>query len=544
MPQPVRPGSTDQDEEARAFYQRRLSMVLGGQFAFVAFATAAGMLLLLTGVPITARYMLPRFSGMAFALVLFVMWRHCRRGRLSWATLDRLDFWALVPNLWIFLATTSMAGIGGKITGYQLLVVTYVLMARAIVVPSTGRRSLWMALLVTVPLTGIATYLRVIDPRMGENVGFALLVVAHAAIVTTLLVYFTSRVIFRLRKDVRHATKVGQYVLEKKIGEGGMGVVYRATHAMLRREAAVKLLWPDLVGEAHLARFEREVTLTARLTHPNTIVVFDYGRTPEGVFYYTMEYLDGLSLEELVEAEGALPPGRVVHLLAQACGALAEAHRIGLIHRDIKPANVLLCERGGIPDHVKVLDFGLVKEVAASKADTSMAGAIIGTPLYMSPEAVRGEALDARADIYALGALGYVLLTGTPPFPGPTSVEACFQHLHEAVEPPSRRANRPVPASLEALLIRCLAKSRDERPATMSELREALLVADGFPRWSEADGARWWAERGPAARARARTERKKAGDGSDPSKRTIAVQLGNRLPRSEPAPALSARARG
>lgn len=184
----------------------------------------------------------------------------------------------------------------------------------------------------------------------------------------------------------------------------------------------MKLLLPERAGPESIARFEREVQLTARLAHPNTVAVYDYGRTPDGVFYYAMEYLDGLSLESLVQRHGPQPPGRVIHILAQAAGALAEAHALGLIHRDVKPANILFCDRGGVPDVVKLLDFGLVKNLDAAEATAlTHANSIAGTPLYISPEAITDAGrVDHRADLYALGAVAYFLLTGSPPFPGNT----------------------------------------------------------------------------------------------------------------------------
>ena len=200
-----------------------------------------------------------------------------------------------------------------------------------------------------------------------------------------------------------------------------MGIVYRAHHALLRRPTAVKLLPAGRAGESNLSRFEREVQLTSSLTHPNTVAIYDYGHTPDGIFYYAMEYLDGMDLEELVELDGAQDPARVVHVLRQVCGALAEAHGVGLVHRDIKPANILLCERGGIPDTAKVVDFGLVKQLSTSGVGpgVSTVNNIMGTPLYLSPEAITSpEKVDARSDLYALGAVAYYLVTGKAVFEG------------------------------------------------------------------------------------------------------------------------------
>jgi len=204
-------------------------------------------------------------------------------------------------------------------------------------------------------------------------------------------------------------TRLGQYEIVSMLGEGGMGAVYRAEHALLKRPAALKLLLPERTGPENLARFEREVRLTAQLTHPNTVAVYDYGHTPDGQFYYAMEYLDGLTLEALVKRYGPQPPARVIYILAQAAGALAEAHALGLIHRDVKPANILFCDRGGVPDVVKLVDFGLAKSVSTEASPAlTQAGTLAGTPLYLSPEAISDAArVDHRADLYALGGVGY-----------------------------------------------------------------------------------------------------------------------------------------
>jgi serine/threonine-protein kinase len=300
-----------------------------------------------------------------------------------------------------------------------------------------------------------------------------------------------SKVIYGLHERAREARQLGQYSLEEKIGEGGMGAVYRARHAMLRRPTAVKLLSGD-GSEEQLRRFEREVRLTARLTHPNTISVYDYGRTPDGVFYYAMELLDGLTLEDLVRRHGAQVPGRVIHILSQACGALNEAHRIGLIHRDIKPANIHLCRRGDIPDFVKVLDFGLVRQLKTNgEASRTNLDAVVGTPLYLAPEAiVTPQAIDARADIYALGCVAYFLVTGITPFSGQTAVEVCAHHLHTPPVPPSAR--HAVPEDLERVILSCLAKNPEERPQSAQALSHALAHCADKGSWSESDAESWW----------------------------------------------------
>jgi serine/threonine-protein kinase len=262
---------------------------------------------------------------------------------------------------------------------------------------------------------------------------------------------------------------------------------------MLRRPTAVKLLPPEKAGQAALERFEREVQLTARLSHPNTVAVFDYGRTPDGVFYYAMEYLDGTNLDTLVREDGPQPPARVAHVLRQVASALVEAHGIGLIHRDVKPENIILCERGGVPDVAKVVDFGLVKDLERGGAALSRADVVQGTPLYLSPEAITApDRVGAPGDLYALGAVGYYLLTGQHVFGGATLVEVCSHHLHTLPVPPAERLGRPVPASLEALLLSCLEKDPARRPASALALREALGDLAGVGAWSEQEARDWW----------------------------------------------------
>jgi serine/threonine protein kinase len=442
-----------------------------------------------------------------FLSACFALWRITRRGQLASATLIGIDAGGtLVGSFAMF--------VGGCILPhyfrpyfYQLISVTLFLAFRAAMVPSSARRT---SLLGAVPVTGIVAYAYffyahhyVIEesPRPEVYAGFVATLGAPWVAVTAIV----SHTLFGLRQKVLEVMQLGQYTLEEKIGEGGMGVVYRATHSMLRRPAAIKLLLPDRAQPKDLARFEREVQQTSRLAHPNTISIFDYGRSADGVFYYVMEYLDGFDLEKLVDSDGPLAPGRVIHVLQQASGALAEAHALGLIHRDIKPANIVLTERADESDVVKVLDFGLVKSLDRAKDDAAVTNvnAITGTPMYMAPEAITSpDAIDARSDIYALGAVGYYLLTGQHVFDGATIVEVCSKHLLETPMAPSQRLGKPLPTDVEALMLACLAKRREDRPATAEAMRASLLAcADATP-YDVDVGRAWWRERGAVLRAR------------------------------------------
>jgi tRNA A-37 threonylcarbamoyl transferase component Bud32 len=293
------------------------------------------------------------------------------------------------------------------------------------------------------------------------------------------------------------AKQLGQCRLITRLGAGGMGEVYLAEHCMLKRACAIKLIRPDRAGDPQvLARFEREVRLTAQLSHWNTVEIFDYGRTDDGTFYYVMEYLPGLSLEDLLERHGPLAPERVVHLLRQICRGLREAHGIGLIHRDIKPGNIFVAQRGGLHDVAKLLDFGLVKPVTETPlARLTLVGAISGTPMFMSPEQALGrDDLDARSDIYSLGAVAYAMITGRPPFGGSNSLEVMVAHAHEDVAPLSQR-HAGVPADLERVILRCLAKRPEDRFQDTESLEQALADCAAADQWTQSHAARWWGER-------------------------------------------------
>ncbi|QEH32394.1 Serine/threonine-protein kinase PknB [Aquisphaera giovannonii] len=300
----------------------------------------------------------------------------------------------------------------------------------------------------------------------------------------------------RLRREVDEARQLGQYRLEGKIGSGGMGEVYLAEHALLKRPCAVKLIRPREAADPDaLERFEHEVRITATLSHPNTVEIYDYGRTEDGLYYYVMEYLPGLNLAELVRRHGPLPPARAAHLLRQVCGAVQEAHEAGLIHRDIKPSNIVASRRGGVCDVAKLLDFGLVRSSPSHRAGAAGGAArVFGTPLFMSPEqAVGAPELDPRSDIYSLGAVAYFLLTGRPPFQGDRGLTVMLAHAREPVTPPSQLV-AGLPTDLERVVLRCMAKDREDRYRDADSLERALAACACADGWDHRVAALWWAE--------------------------------------------------
>jgi serine/threonine protein kinase len=269
----------------------------------------------------------------------------------------------------------------------------------------------------------------------------------------------------------------------------------------------------DKLDETAIARFEREVQITCQLNHPNTIAIYDYGRTPEGIFYYAMEYLDGVDLQTLVDSYGPLTEGRIIRILQQVCGSLYEAHTQGLVHRDIKPANVMLTRRGGEPDVVKVLDFGLVKSISDEQSTShGAAGALTGTPLYMSPESIQTPlGVDHRSDIYAVGAVGYFLLTGQPVFQAQNLADLCQQHIDARPMPPSQRLGRAVCSELENAILACLEKSRAKRPQTARDLAHMLSRSPQAGSWTPEEADAWWN----------RHERGEPTPPADPGKKTV-----------------------
>jgi eukaryotic-like serine/threonine-protein kinase len=311
--------------------------------------------------------------------------------------------------------------------------------------------------------------------------------------------YFFSRDIYQMEVDISNAREMGSYALEKLLGKGGMGEVWAARHRRLCSGAAVKLIRPEVLAqktgrEAHVLRrrFEQEALATARLRSPHTVALHDFGLSEEGSFYYAMELLEGLDLEDLVQRFGPQPPARVVGILRQVCDSLAEAHSYGLIHRDIKPSNIFLARLGVTCDFVKVLDFGLVKAENADNTRLTVDGTTAGTPAYMAPELASGAPFDGRADIYSLGCIGYFLLTGTPVFEAPTPVAVALAHLQKQPVPPSQRTELSVPSGLEDLIMRCLAKDPANRFESAAALGRALATTDGLAPWSGDKAEQWW----------------------------------------------------
>ncbi|MCC6493376.1 MAG: serine/threonine protein kinase [Pirellulales bacterium] len=442
------------------------------------------------------------------ALLGFLAVRLCGRCDLSLTKLRVIEglvfgspavFFVLINYQQLTLAATPIDGhphVPQIISGWMLLIFCY-----AMFIPNTWRRAaVVVGILAVAPavVNGIA-YLRL--PAFAELMhsedfrgmlteqGLKMALTAMASVVGV-------HTIGALRREAFVARQLGQYRLKKLLGSGGMGEVYLAEHQMMKRPCAVKVIRPEKAGDPQvLARFEREVRATAKLSHWNSIDIYDYGRTPDGTFYYVMEFLPGHNLGELVERQGPLPAARIVYLMRQVCDALAEAHGQSLVHRDIKPANIYCAYRGGMFDVAKLLDFGLAKPLAgvAAAIDGSLTqeGSITGSPLYMSPEQASSDEVDARSDIYSLGAVMYFMATGRPPFAHSNPMKVMIAHASEDPEPP-RYLNAEVPSELEEIILRSLEKRPADRFQSVAELREALEAIPVVSDWNARLAADWW----------------------------------------------------
>jgi len=400
--------------------------------------------------------------------------------------IDQYLFWGTVPEGTL---VTGISWVGVWIVAFSLLVPSTL---GKVIVASLAAAS-------TTPLVYALGRATMGTPELSNMVPFfiANYICAGIAIVA-------SRVVFNLGADLGNALRMGSYQLVERLGQGGMGEVWKAEHRMLARPAAIKLM-TTVSGSSSSAtspeaqRLEREVQATAQLRSPHTVEVYDYGLSDDGRFYYVMELLDGMDLEQVVERYGPMPAERVVHVLEQVCHSLAEAHANGLVHRDIKPANIFLCRYGRDLDFVKVLDFGLVKragELSRGDAKLTEVGGFAGTPAYGSPESAEGSGVevDARSDIYSLGCVAHWLLTGNTVFTASSPMLMLVQHLHTEPEAPSKAAPGPVPAALDELVLSCLRKQPAERPASVDEIAERLGRIRLDATWSADRAREWWAD--------------------------------------------------
>jgi len=377
------------------------------------------------------------------------------------------------------------------------------MLAFTVIVPSEPRRAVVALLLsaTAIPLVYLLEVQAGRAPVLGAVQFMLVFIAPYGGVVV--LAYVSARIIYRLGQDVSRAREMGSYRLVEKLGQGGMGEVWRAQHRMLARPAAVKLirgtsLGFDARGAAQLvARFEREAQATALLQSPHTVEVYDFGTTEDGTFYYVMELLEGIDLEQVVRRFGPLQPERVIHILPQVCGSLAEAHRRGMVHRDIKPANIYLCHRALEADFVKVLDFGLVKQrsVPSPHDDLrlSQTGVIHGTPSYLAPEVARGDdGVDGRADLYGIGCVAFWLLTGRLVFERDSYPAMLLAHATTVPSPPSACTEQPIPPALDRIVLTCLAKESTDRVQSAEELMACLTAVEVATPWTGPRAAEWW----------------------------------------------------
>ena len=434
------------------------------------------------------------------------LWWVAHRRRVSPARLHTVGlvyqvaicFVISIITLWQYYIS---AGILPNMTWVPAVVIMFPL-----VMPGPPRRMLAAALaaaamsplaLLLLDLTG---KVQVTDPGEYFRMSFGPCMAAAFA-------YFGARIIYGLGREVARARELGSYHLGELLGRGGMGEVYRATHRMLARPAAIKLIRPEAIGggtgeEAQVAikRFRREAEVAASLRSPHTVELYDFGVTDDRTFYFVMELLDGMDLESLVRQKGPVPAERVIFILRQVCESLEEAHARGLVHRDVKPANIHIGRLGLQHDFVKVLDFGLVKLVGPASDEHSLAtaaGLTPGTPAYMAPEMALGEAYDGRADLYALGCVAYYLLTAHLVFEAANGLQMIAKHMRDTPVPPSQRAELTIPVELERLVLGCLAKKPEDRPGSAAELSRSLAAIEGES-WGEAQARQWWTVNSPA----------------------------------------------
>jgi tRNA A-37 threonylcarbamoyl transferase component Bud32 len=489
-----------------------LAFLIAGTFAVLVLGPT-----LLSGGTSLAIPSRPSIANVCGSVLLAVVWLLCRRARFSLVTLERLDSLTLVGacTAWaFFIEPPFVESIHGAVVSVAMTA-----LARSIMVPSKAGRTLRLTTLAVLPVTALMWLSRgAFQAANAATPGPS--AVTITAVFQTLLVIaviwmatITSRTLYDLRRRVREANELGQYALEEKIGSGGMGEVWRARHRLLVRAAAVKLIRPEFLASPHtdpdlvLRRFEREALATAALRSPHTVQLYDFGEAEDGTLFYVMELLLGIDLESLVSRFGPIPAERAVHILKQVCHSLDEAHRNGLTHRDIKPANIFVSDAGTELDFVKVLDFGLVQlrsVQAGSGGNRTTEATVACTPAYAAPEIARGEAsYDHRVDIYAVGCVAYWLVTGHRVFEAESSVQMLFKHASTPPPRPQTRTELPIPPDLEQLIMNCLEKSPDSRPASASLLAQRLSTCRMSEPWTRERAERWWRTHAPAGRDRA-----------------------------------------
>jgi serine/threonine-protein kinase len=481
-------------------------------FGFYLFLLAS--LTLIGGAPFAVVVGGPVALGhLCASLTMALLWLLAGRVRPTLVSLGALDAVSFVlAGGFLSLMTVTEEGQILQV----LLALTVTVMVRAILLPSRPGRTALLSALVFAPTVVVCiarhhptAFLPGFSPGY-QKLHMTLNTVLWSVLGTTLAT-IVSRVLYGLRRQVAEASELGQYLLEEKIGGGGMGEVWRARHRLLIRPAAIKLIRQKAVAamgadpELLVRRFEREARATAALTSPHTVQLYDFGVTEDNRLYYVMELLDGLDLDTLVRQHGPLPPERVVHLLRQVCSALQDAHANGLIHRDIKPANIVVSRAGTTFDFIKVLDFGLVKLDTARDTDPDLVklstdDSWSGTPGFMAPEVVLGAATDHRVDLYALGCVAYWLLTGMLVFEGENALQVMMQHAQVEPRRPSQRVDQSIPAALEELVMQCLEKDPARRPSSADAVRECLDAVALPSAWTAERAEQWWAAHRPRAR--------------------------------------------
>jgi serine/threonine-protein kinase len=486
------------------FVRERLALVAKTLFlvSFAFYLFLLGSMVLVGGAPFLAVIRGPVAMGhLAASSTMALLWLLATRpghSRRSLGALDAIGF-VVAPG---FLSIMTINDEGQILQ--VLLALTVTVMIRAILVPSRPGRTMLLTALAFLPtvIVCIARHhptelLPGFSPSYQKQ--YMTLNTVLWSVLGITLATISSRVTYGLRRQVAEANELGQYVLEEKIGGGGMGEVWQARHRLLIRPAAIKLIRPQMSGDTELLlrRFEREARATAALKSPHTVQLYDFGSTDDGRLYYVMELLDGVDLDTLVRQYGPLPAERVVHILRQVCSSLQDAHGNGLVHRDIKPANIVVSRAGTTFDFAKVLDFGLVKLDTDRKVEDDVKltneGSAGGTPAFMAPEVVLGVAdTDHRVDLYALGCVGYWLLTGKLVFVGKSVVEMMFHHAHTPPSKPSTRSELPIPASLEELVMDCLEKDPARRPASAEAVSTRLAAVSLESPWTVERAERWW----------------------------------------------------